>query len=253
MQTILFFDLDATLVHNKFSRKAIGPLLQEIAAVSDKTPEALGRAIGDENYRRQQDDPNNPLTMDWGDIVAGIAEQYGVTLSDTVDERWQAAAHVDDVVVFDNAPDVLTELAAPHRKIVLSTKGLSKYQLPVLEVTNLKKHFDDILTPDITGYLKTQTGYFAKYADVDALKIQIGDHYYDDIMCAREKDYRCILRLPLDDLADLDPFERPSALMNHRDAIKTYPRSGTDVLPDAVVVSLEELPMVVQKLEAAEA
>ncbi|MEL6524129.1 MAG: HAD family hydrolase [Chloroflexota bacterium] len=248
--TLLFFDLDATLVENQFSRQAIVPLLQEIAEASDLTIEQLGRAMGDENWRRQQETPNDKLTMDWQDIVDFLANKHGVTLSERVDERWQAVASADGVDVLDNAPDVLHALKAPHRNIILSTKGLRKYQMPVLEVTGLKAHFDDILTPDITGYLKTKPAYFAKYNDTDALKIQIGDHYYDDIICAREKGYQCILRAPIDALREIDPFERPQQLVHHREQIKTYPRTGTEIVPDAVVVSLEELPPIIEKMEA---
>lgn len=253
MPTLLFFDLDATLVENQFSRQAIVPLLQEIADASDQSVEQVGRAMGDENWRRQQDTPNHPLTMDWHDIVLTIAEKHGVMLSEQVDERWQAIASADGVDVLDNAPDVLRTLKAPHRKIILSTKGLRKYQMPVLDVTGLKAHFDDILTPDITGYLKTKPEYFAKYADTDALKIQIGDHYFDDVICAQEKGYFCILRAPIDALRELDPFERPQHIATHREQIKTYPRAGTEVVPDAVVVSLKELPPIIEKLETEHA
>lgn len=250
MQTILFFDLDSTLVHNKFSRKAVGEVLTHIANATDLTTDALTRAMSEENQRRQRDDPHNATTMDWDDIVRELAQQHDVTLSQTVDELWQAYAHADDVDVLDNAPQVLEQLQAPHRQIVLATKGLSKYQNPVLRVTGLDAYFDEILTPDITGYLKTAADYYARYDATNALCIQVGDHYYDDIICAKQRGCHAILRAPIDALRDHAPLQRPAQLAPHTDEIMTYPDDGTNILPDAVVVSLEEVPALVAHFEA---
>ncbi|MEM9953411.1 MAG: HAD family hydrolase [Chloroflexota bacterium] len=250
MQTILFFDLDATLVQNKFSRKAIGPLIQQIADASGESSDVVFKAFGDENWRRQQNDPDNVLTMDWDDILRTVAQQFDVTLDETVDARWTQFANAEDVEILDQAPVVLKLLQQSHRTLVISTKGLMKYQLPVLEVTGLKAFFVDILTPDVTGYLKTSPDYFAKYKEHDALKIQIGDHYYDDVICAKHNGFKSIMRVPIDDLSVYDPFERPELLSDFQEQIHTYPQDGTDILPDAVVVSLQELPDVIKRLEA---
>ncbi|MGJ3239359.1 MAG: HAD family hydrolase [Anaerolineae bacterium] len=251
--TLLFFDLDATLVENRFSRKAIAPLLQELATTADRTIETIYHEFMAENLRRQEVDPDNVLTMDWDDILQHLARQHDVTLSDTVDQRWQEYAHADDVEILDNAPAVLKMLQRPHRQLILSTKGLFKYQESVLDVTGLGAFFDDILTPDITGYLKTTPAYFERYQAQDALKIQIGDHYYDDVICARAKGFYSIMRAPLPALEIFDPFERPQQLADLRADIPTYPDTETDIVPDAVVISLEELPSVIQRFEARSA
>lgn len=249
MQTILFFDLDETLILNEFSRKVVGPLLREISDASGGSIELIARAYSAENIRRQKEDPDNVLTMDWDDIMEAIAGQYDVTLSDSVDNRWQEIANLDDIEILDDAPVVLKLLQHPQRKIVLSTKGLMKYQLPILEMTGLKKLFDDILTPDVTGYLKTSPAYFERYQANDALKIQIGDHYYDDVICAKQKDFYSVMRVPLEELEVYDPFDRPQKLVDFHEQIHTYQGEGTDILPDAVVVSLKELPDVIKRIE----
>lgn len=251
-QTILFVDIDSTLVENRFSRKVLGVVLRDIAAVTGKELREIGRELGAENDRRQKTDPDNILTMDWQDITQSVAARYGVTLSASVDALWDEYATAEGVEVLDNAPGVFQRLKHNGRTLVIATKGLTKYQLPVLRVAGLLPLFDDVLTPDTTGYLKTSPAYFDRYRAQypAALFIQVGDHYYDDVICAKRNDFYSVLRAPIPELQPFDPFERPSRLLDYREQIATYPPDGTDILPDAVVISLEELPGVIGQIEA---
>ena len=250
MQTILFFDIDLTLVHNQFSWTVLRKPMEELLAASGKSVDELAQELAAENSLRQQTDPDNILTMDWQDIVQQMAQKYGVTLSNSVDKLWLDYAETDGVEVLDNAPQVLQQLKADHRQLVIATKGLSKYQDPVLAAAKLTHYFDDILAPDKTGYLKTSPAYFDKYRNHEALFIQIGDHYYDDVMCAKRNGFYSVMRAPIDALAAYDPFERPNRLEQHANEIHTYPSAGTDIRPDAVVLSLAEVPDVIARIES---
>lgn len=249
MQTIVFFDLDATLIENHFSRKVFRPLLEEIAAQADVSVAELGLALYEENKYRQKHDPDNVLTMDWEDILVTIAKKHGFSLSDSIDERWRAFTKLEDIEILDDAPTMLQTLKNGSRKLVLATKGLSKYQNPILDVTGIGQYFDDKLTPDITGYLKTSPQYFDKYRKQDALFIQVGDHFYDDVICAKRNGFYSIMRAPIPDLAVYDAFDRVQRLGDFLSDIPTYPDEGSDVRPDAVVVSLQEVPEIVQQIE----
>ncbi len=251
MQTIVFVDVDSTLVENRFSRKVIGTLLQEIADVTGKPLPELGKEMGAENSYRQKNDPDNVLTMDWDDIVLTLATRYQVTLSRPLLELWEDMALPEDVEILDNSPAVMQQLKAAHRTLVVATKGLMKYQIPVLRAAGLETAFEDILTPDKTGYLKTTRAYFNHYLDAypNACFIQVGDHYMDDLICAKRNGFYSILRAPIAELADLTPLERPAKLSEFVSQIPTYPADGSDVLPDAVVVNLAEVPDVIATLE----
>ncbi len=250
----LFIDIDSTLVENRFSRRVIGAALAEIAAVSGKTVAEHGRELGQENERRQAADPDHALTMDWQDIVQQVAARYGVTLSVSVDALWQASASAAEIDVLDDAPAVLQRLRDDGHRLIIATKGLSKYQLPVLAAAGLLPYFDDILTPDNTGFLKTSPAYFdrvrAQLAGAGACFIHLGDHYYDDVICAKRNGFYSILRAPIAALAPLPALERPAHLAAHRAEISTYPAAGTAILPDAVVLSLAEVPALVPRLAA---
>jgi len=247
--TIIFFDLDSTLIENQFSRKVIGKVLGEIADTADIPLEELGRAMAEENTRRQRQTPDHPLTMDWSDIVEQLAQRHEVTLEDDLDALWNSAALAEDVEILDDAPQVLQRLQAAHRRLVVATKGLSKYQKPVLKASGLDQYFDDILTPDITGHLKTSPQYFDKYIKQEALFVQVGDHYYDDVICAKRNGFYAVLRAPIKELKDYDPFERSKVLEQYLGRISTYPAEGTHVRPDAMVYTLQEVPDVIQQLE----
>jgi FMN phosphatase YigB (HAD superfamily) len=249
VNTILFFDLDATLIENHFSRKVFSPLLQEIAESTGLNVKTLWKAIDKENQRRQKEDPDNILTMDWDDMMQGLARTHGLSLSDTVDNLWGSIANIADIEVLDESPLALARLRNDKRKLVLATKGLYKYQEPILALTGLDRLFDDILTPDRTGYLKTSPQYFDKYRQETALFIQVGDHFYDDVICAKRNGFYSIMRAPLPELLHYDPFERPKLLGDFSHEILTFPREGTDIRPDAVVLSLQELSEVVSAIE----
>lgn len=263
MPTICLFDMDSTLIENEFSRDVIYDVLAEVIAQTEATPETLGRAMWQENERRQAEAPDDALTMDWQDIVQTVAQTYGITPSRSVDDLWRAKAHADGVRILDDAPTVLRQLQAMGCKLVIATKGLSKYQQPVLDVTGLGDFFDDILTPDITGYLKTTPAYFDDfcarqrhdYGD-DLRFIQIGDHYLDDVICPIQNGFYSVLRAPIEALSPLDAFERPSYLYHYRQFIPTYPKSAPyderphPMRPHAVVLSLQEVPAIVQRIEA---
>jgi len=252
MQTIIFFDIDSTLVENHFTYPLIAEIMQPVMAASGLSTAQLARALSEENMQRQQAAPNDLLTMDWDDILETVAARYHVQLTEKLIDGWRERSTPEYIELLDHADEVLRQLKQPHRKLVISTKGLSKYQEPVLKAVNLYHLFDDHLTPDSTGYLKTQPEYFAAYTQNghETRFIQVGDHCYDDVFCARRNGFTAIQRVPIDDLRPLDPFERPAKLAAYRDQISTYPEDGMSVLPDAVVVSLEELPQLIAQIES---
>lgn len=251
--TVLFFDIDGTLVDNHFSAGLLYNLLAGPAREAGLSFDMLLDEIGLENQRRQEEDPDHPLTMDWDDIVETVAARYNLRPDGTVLGLWQElAASGQGLEVLDEAPDVLRKLRGPARRLVIATKGLSKYQIPILQTAGLHGLFDDYLTPDLTGHLKTQPAYFARYTARPARCrfIQIGDHYYDDNVCARRNGFYSVLRVPIHALADADPFARPALLQAHAKLLTGWQPEYAHLLPDAVIISLAELPQVIAALEA---
>src|SRR5690349_3746974 len=117
-QTVIFIDLDGTLMINPFESAVWPAVVGELSQKSGHSPTTILRMIEDENFARQGDDTLSPiLTMDWDDISSAIAQRLGVTLSANCTDlvRTHAASHSS---LLDYAIESLRELAAPHRALV---------------------------------------------------------------------------------------------------------------------------------------
>jgi FMN phosphatase YigB (HAD superfamily) len=252
MQVVCFFDLDGTLMVNPFGTAVWPNITRELAVLTGLSPKALLHAFNAENMRRQHTQPNDLLTMDWDDIVDTVARRHSVQFSVRVIDLVHQYCQSPHIAVLDDADRVLAELKKPHRKLVVATKGLSKYQFPVLKALGLYDLFDDFLTPDRTGYLKSEAGYYSNYTDNasdDTLFIQIGDHHYDDVIRPKALGFYTIMRLAVPGLSSTSPFERPHKMAQYRHYIPTYREDNSDILPHAIITHLSELPTLIDQIE----
>lgn len=247
--TTLFFDLDGTLMVNPFWRVVFPKVTQAIAAHNGQTtPEhVLAEIIEEHDQRLQNPLSDRPRTMDWDDIFGVVAARYGATIAYSAETLVIEHAAPPYTAVLDDAVDVLQRLKT-GRRLVVASMGLAKFQVPVLKALGLYDLFDDFLMPDLTGWLKTERGFYRDYPEEAGLRLHIGDRYDHDCVAPMSFGSQSILRLPLPELADLSPFERPQILPRLGDKVAGY--SGEwPCLPVAVITNLSELPEVVQSLE----
>jgi FMN phosphatase YigB (HAD superfamily) len=125
---------------------------------------------------------------------------------------------------------------------VAASKGLAKYQRPVLEALGLISFFVEVLTPDTYSALKRDRAFYGPWPERAAVRIMTGDHYEDDVVAPYSFGFNTVWKWNGDDmgLRDLDPFARALA----------FPyTSEQPVRPDAIIFSLRELPPVVLRLE----
>jgi FMN phosphatase YigB (HAD superfamily) len=240
-QSAVFFDLDHTLISGPFGIGVWPALLDELTQKTSLSRDEIYRRMLDENETRQLDSSLSPVVaMDWDDMAAVVARRLGVSLEANVCAL--AAAHAAQSTVLDNGCDVLRELAAPHRALVVATKGLAKYQQPVLDALGLTPLFNDILTPDKHGGLKKDRAFWGDWPERARLCIMVGDRYDDDIEAPGGFGFKTVWKvdeLPAR-LQGKDPFAR--ALL--------YPYAPEQTTPaDAVITRLDELPDIVRRLE----
>jgi FMN phosphatase YigB (HAD superfamily) len=241
-QSVIFVDLDNTIIEG-FDSEVFPRILGELSEKSGQGLDEVRHLVLKENRDRQRN-PDIPAThaMDWDDIIDTVAERLGVQLERSAWEVFKAYAGPPYSEVLDNAYTVLQELRCPHRAIVAATKGLSKYQITVLNALNLTPLFDGILTPDSNGALKKDAAFYGRWPELADLKIFVGDHYEDDVLAPSQSGFKTVWKPPRiqNNGAELSPFDRPKEY--------SYP-NGHSVYPDAIILSLQELPEVITKLE----
>lgn len=243
-QSVVFFDLDGTLMVNPFDSAVWPVILKEIAEKSGASTETVFDAIIEENVARQNNAAVSPvLSMDWDDIVQSVAARLGVSLEASCEALViaHAASHSS---LLDHAVDVLHELNAPHRVLVVATKGLAKYQQPVLDALGLTPLFHSIITPDTHNGLKKHIAFFGDWPSNTRLQIMVGDRYDDDVRGPGGHGFKTIWKpLTADPVfPKKDPFAR--AMLYDYSAQQTIPA-------DAIIHSLDELSAVVRRLEHA--
>lgn len=243
-QSAVFFDLDHTLISGPFGVGVWPNLLRELSAKTGLDRDEVYRLMLAENEARQLDRSIPAVVaMDWDDIAATVAGRLGVTdLEANVCAL--AAAHAGQSTVLDGGREMLAALAAPHRALVVATKGLAKYQQPVLDALRLTPVFAAVLTPDSHNALKQQPAFWGDWPGRVRLGIMVGDRHDDDVAGPAAVGFKTIWKM--DELPDRlqarDPFTR--ALL--------YPYTPEQTIPaDAIVTALAEVPDVVRRLELA--
>ncbi len=241
-QSVIFFDLDGTLIVNPFDAAVWPVIIDEITAKVDISPEKVFDLIVEENYRRQDDPTVSAITaMDWDDITQSVAAHLGMILTARCEDLVCSSA-LEHSSVLDEGQTVLRQLAAPHRALVVATKGLAKYQQPVLDALQLTPLFHAVLTPDVHNALKKSPAFFGDWAAETRLQIMVGDRYDDDVEAPGSYGFKTVWkRQNLDPaLHGKDPFTR--ALLYDYTPDQSTPA-------DAIITSLGELPSVVRRLE----
>ena len=243
-QSVIFIDLDDTIIVGPFESVIFPVVFSELSRKTGLELKSIRREVVRENFDRQKN-PNIPasLAMDWDDIMNTVASRLGVKLETNVLDL--VKKYAGSSVVLENAYEVLRHLARPHRAIVAATKGLRKYQDPILKALGLTYFFTDILTPDNNNFLKRNIEFYGKWAKLTHLQISVGDHYEDDVLFPRKFGFKTIWKPMGQDKSDIsnDPFVRPYEF--------NYPESYL-VRPDAIIFSLHELPSVIEIIEQQE-
>jgi FMN phosphatase YigB (HAD superfamily) len=241
-QSVVFFDLDGTFMVNPFDTAVWPVVMGEIAQKASLPLEQVSDLIIEENRLRQDDANVLAVTaMDWDDITQTVAARLGVSLDSSCVDLVCAHALSHSFVLNDGA-DVLRELTAPHRALVVATKGLAKYQQPVLDALGLTPLFTTILTPDTHGALKKSPAYYGDWAAGTRLQIMVGDRYDDDVAPAGSYGFKTVWKLENLEasLRGKDPFAR---------ALLYDYAPHQHITADAIITSLQELPAVVRRLE----
>lgn len=244
--SVIFFDLDGTLMINPFESAVWPVVLSELSVRAGVSVERLYKLIIAEN-RQRQDDPNCPAvkSMDWDDIVQTVAARLGTAVSAQCETlvREHAATHSS---ILDQGDQILKQLGQENRALLVATKGLRRYQQPVLDALGLTRYFRAILTPDTHNVLKKDPAFFGDWPKKSQLTVMVGDSYEDDVRTPVSEGFKVVWKhTPIGlhhTLAHADPFTRA----------RNFPyKPDQTARPDAIIASLQELPAIVKRWETA--
>jgi FMN phosphatase YigB (HAD superfamily) len=244
--SVIFFDLDGTIMVNPFESAVWPAVLGELSARSGTRVDQLYDLIVTENRQRQAD-PACPAvkSMDWDDIVQTVAARLEVTVSANCEllVRQHAATHS---AILDQGDRILKRLGQENRALVVATKGLRRYQQPVLDALGLTRYFKAILTPDSHNALKKDPAFFGDWPKKSPVSIMVGDSYEDDVRTPVSEGFKTVWKHveigTHGQLAHADPLTRA----------RLYPyRPEQTARPDAIIASLQELPPLVARWETA--
>ncbi len=244
--SVLFVDLDDTIIRGPFETAVFPIIFKKISEKSGLDVKEIRHLIVEENrYRQHNKRFSATLAMDWDDIVQKVASKLSVRLPhNIVLEIVKNHTSNKYIKVVDNADMILKKmkLNEPSRPIVASTKGLRKYQMPVLKALNILKIFDDIITPDKFNSLKDNVKFYGTWPKITKLQITFGDHYEDDIFYPRKFGFKTILK---------NREIKSKLKQDGRKSLKASLFKKYPVKPDIIIHLLNELPNAVKKIEEA--
>ncbi len=241
-------------MRNTFASSVLPAVYDEIHRETG-VPAADVRAlvVREHNNRLNSACPPYPRVMDWDDIVQGVACSLGCVLTRSLEYLVRRHCLPPHIRALDDAANVLLTLKETgRRRLVVSTMGLSRYQMPILKALGLYDLFDDFLMPDLTGHLKWHREHYVSCTDRASDKhvfIAIGDMYRDDVLPAKSFGFGSVLKARLPALSGMGAMERPGHLHKVREDLPGSPES-LPFLPDAVISDLAELLTVIPALEA---
>jgi putative hydrolase of the HAD superfamily len=244
LKPVVFIDLDDTLLEGAFESIVFPMVFDELSRKSGLAVSEIRKMVVNENFSRQ-DDPNirPDLAMDWDDIVQTVATRLNVTIPQSlVLSIVKSHLHPPFIKLLENAFETLTILNTKQHYLVAATKGLAKYQIPLIEALGITFFFAEILTPDKNNALKKDIKFYGDWVYLTTTQIIVGDHLIDDIVYPKSFGFKSVWRLTDGSTfeKELNPFERPLQY--------TYP-AGITTKPDAIIFNLKELPDVISILE----
>lgn len=189
MKPCVSFDLDGVLIQNPF-KLGVGPHLRahvrggaELRDLArDEADRRIGAAVEDEVAVRMAR-AELVAAYDWDDIFGIVARRFGAPRPPDVAELVRRyCAEPGMIWLLDGVAETLARLHDAGIRMVATTNGYHRFQVPVLENLGILDYFEAVRTPDTTGHAKPDPGILA---GVEGLVAHVGDMLYHDVLIAR--------------------------------------------------------------------
>jgi putative hydrolase of the HAD superfamily len=273
---LVSFDLDGVLQQNPFQgsrpdgvfghiKRELAPHVPEMADPEAAASAALRMVLGEHQERLSSGRMVD--SFDWDGIVDTVARRLGYP--GKIDVAGLVPTYAENPELcwaFDGVTECLQALTDAGHTLITVTNGFRCYQEPVLRQLGILQFFRAMVTPELAGAAKPETGIFrAAEQYAGAPRIHVGDTLPHDMAGARRAGWLSIYinqpkapayaELP-HELAALPPWERPAVahdwllpvLQQQRKWHSHPPAELEECMPDAIVSSLSEIPATVARL-----
>ncbi|WP_042146717.1 HAD family hydrolase [Paucisalibacillus sp. EB02] len=244
----LTFDLDGTLMQNPFGKWVFPEIVSLIKKEMNEEADIMGLII-DEHERRMSQ--NRVLeAYDWDNIVEDLLFELGNS-SLKIDIECLVHKHSVSPKVHLLEENIIESLKLLEGySLAVATNGYLKYQLPVMKEIGLDSVFDEIITPEQTGYAKPN------YKILNSLKKEelyghVGDRIDHDIVMANKMGITSIFinrnlpfstrSLPVDERNKDKAFLELCKEKWYKENSKRHVPFTEECIPDKVIYSIGEL------------
>jgi FMN phosphatase YigB (HAD superfamily) len=218
----LFIDLDNTLIINPLGRYVMPKIYRLAADIIGKGFEEVAEIFKSKHIERIR--TGSPKAYDWDDILYEVIGSRERIATNFLEELKRVC---DKAVILDKAPEILKILREKGFYLILSTNGLWKYQECVLRETGLTEFFDEIITPDRKGCIKSSREFYNIALEFSE-KISVGDNIVFDVYYPKLYKLKAI-------------YVKRSDYVNEIYGQALGIRID-QIVPDAVISSLSQLP-----------
>lgn len=253
MKKWITFDLDGTLMQNPFVGYVFPEIERRILLENAQLENVIEQLIVEHETRLK--DGRTADAYDWDDIVNHYLNVNQLQSVIDVKEILNGYCVEPNVYLLeDSICEVLDELKQFGYSLAVVTNGFTKYQLPVMDVLKLTKHFDLIVTPEEAGYAKPDKRVFGSVLKLGEIHAHVGDRIDHDVISANAIGVRSVWiyrHLP-DSMKELLAAERRGLSGIHdlalqkleKETKKDFETLPKEAIPQDVIYSLSELPSI---------
>lgn len=250
---LLTFDLDGVVMKNPFSTGVFPEVTLRIhQATGVPRQDIMKSIIGEARSRMGQGRMVD--AYDWDEIIALVARSLGFTEHIDIAALVRHFCTPEHIYAYPEVHKTLEYLSTTEHALVVLTNGFRKYQVPVLEALGVAEFFDDIYTPEVSGFAKPGPEFFLEPQErYPGHHLHIGDTIIHDIWGANEVGItsvwvyhdlpETVAKLPIPQRTGHEMMEKLVADGIARDLnAAAYPRvTVQNSMPDFVIKSLGEL------------
>jgi putative hydrolase of the HAD superfamily len=216
-EPVISFDLDGVLMQNPF-REGVEPRVRELVRgapalrelAAHDADQRITAAIRAEVARRMAAG-DLVGAYDWDATYATVSRAFGgPSIPDVAGLVEEACRAGGMIYLLPGAREGLELLRDAGLRLVALTNGYRAFQWPVLEALGISGLFEDLVSPERTGYAKPDPRLFLA---VEGLTAHVGDTLVHDVLGANQAGVASVWldhNLPAD-LRSLPPAERAGA------------------------------------------